>query len=99
MSAAGAADTVVSAAPAVFCAFFAHCIASEVEFSVCLHRSGDFKGDFRSILVLIYAALFTLTDASVLVHKCVVQKRMRRWDRGRISLLNIVGMPGANSVL
>ena len=78
---------------------FARCIASEVEFSVCLHRSGAFKGGFRSILVLIYAALFTLADASVLVHKCVVQKRMRCRDRGRISLLNIVGMPGANSVL
>lgn len=51
---------------------FARCIASEVEFSVYLHRSGAFKGDFRSILVLIYAALFTLADASVLVHKCVV---------------------------
>ena len=78
---------------------FAQCIASEVKFSVYLHRSGDFKGGFRSILVLIYAALFTLADASVLLHKCVVQKRMRRWDRGRISLLNIVGMTGANSVL
>ena len=51
---------------------FARCIASEVEFSVYLHRSGDFKGGFRSILVPIYAALFTLADASVLVHKCVV---------------------------
>ena len=78
---------------------FARCIASKAEFSVCLHRSGAFKGGFRSILVLIYAALFTLADASVLVHKCVVQKRMRCRDRGRISLLNIVGMPGANSVL
>lgn len=71
MSAAGAADTVVSAAPAVFCAFFAHCIASEVEFSVYLHRSGDFKGGFRSILVLIYAALFTLAGVSALIRECV----------------------------
>ena len=51
---------------------FARCIASEVEFSVYLHRSGAFKGGFRSILVLIYAALFTLADASVFLHKCVV---------------------------
>ena len=51
---------------------FARCIASEVEFSVYLHRSGAFEGGFRSILVLIYAALFTLADASVFLHKCVV---------------------------
>ena len=38
--------------------------------------------------MLIYAALFVLAGVSVLVHKCVVQKRMRCWDRGRISLLN-----------
>ena len=60
---------------------------------------GRFSVLFCSIRVLIYAALFVLAGVSVLVHKCVVQKRMRCWDRGRISLLNIVGMPGANSVL
>lgn len=51
---------------------FARCIASEVGFSVYLHRSGAFKGGFRSILVLIYAALFTLAGVSVLIHECVV---------------------------
>ena len=54
---------------------------------------------FYSILVLIYAALFVLVGVSVLIHECVVQKRMRCWDGGRILLLNSVGMPGANGVL
>lgn len=51
---------------------FVRCIASEVGFSVCLHRSGAFKGGVRSILVLIYAALFTLAGVSVLIYECVM---------------------------
>ena len=46
-----------------------------------------------------YAALFALTGVSVLIHECLVQKRMGCWDRGGISLLNSLGMPGVNGVL
>ena len=46
-----------------------------------------------------YAALFTPAGISALIHECVVQKRMRCWDRGRISLLNSVGMYGANGLM
>ena len=49
--------------------------------------------------MLIYAALFTLAGVSVLIHECVVQKRMRCWDRGRISLLNRSEMYGANGLM
>ena len=50
---------------------FARCIASGVDFSVCLHRSGTFYGAFCSILVLNYAALFTLAGFSALMHERV----------------------------
>ena len=49
--------------------------------------------------MLIYAALFTLAGVSVLIHECVVQKRMRCWGRGGILLLNSVGMYGANGLM
>lgn len=51
---------------------FARCIASGVGFLFIYTGQGRFSVLFHSILVLIYAALFTLADASVLVHKCVV---------------------------
>ena len=54
---------------------------------------------FCSNLALIYAALFALTGVSVLIHECLVQKRMGCWDRGGISLLNSVGMYGANGLM
>ena len=60
---------------------------------------GRFSVLFCSIRVLIYAALFVLAGVSVLVHKCVVQKRMRCWDRGRISLLDRTEMYGANGLM
>lgn len=59
---------------------FARRIASEVDLSWYLHRSGVFSVLFCSILVLIYAALFTLAGVSALIHECVVQKRMRGWE-------------------
>ena len=74
---------------------FARCIASGVGF-LFIYTG---QGRFYSILVLIYAALFTLAGVSVLVHKCVVQKRMRCWDRGRISLLNRAEMYGVNGLM
>lgn len=65
-----------------------------------LHRSGAFSVLFCSILVLIYAALFTLAGVSILIHECVVvHKRMGRWDRGGISLLNRSEMYGANGLM
>ena len=78
---------------------FAQRIASEVDLSWYLHRSGSFSVLFCSILVLIYAALFALAEVSVLIHECVVQKRMGCWDRGGISLLNRSEMYGANGLM
>lgn len=55
---------------------------------------------FCSILVPDYAALFALAGVSVLMHECVVvHKRMGRWDRGGISLLNRSEMYGANGLM
>lgn len=79
---------------------FARCISSEVDLRWYLHRSGAFPVLFCSILVLIYAALFALAGVSVLMHECVVvHKRMGRWDRGGISLLNRSEMYGANGLM
>ena len=66
---------------------FARCIAYEVEFSVYLHRSGVLKGfSFYSGADLCYSIHSGRCFCSCAQMCCV--KRMRCWDRGRISLLN-----------
>jgi len=50
---------------------FARCIASGVGFLFIYTGQGRFKVLFCSILVLIYAALFTLAGVSALMHERV----------------------------
>ena len=49
---------------------FVRCIASGVGFLFVYTGQGRFKVLFYSILVLIYAALFTLAGVSALIHEC-----------------------------